>query len=172
MKKDTLFERKDIWREGKWLDLWSVVHFLSGISMGFVLFILRFGTWGSIVIALLSLIAYELWEAMVKIEETRTNRFMDVVVGMASFVPTFAWVCPALGISAFVPLFGLVLMTNIALSILGWGESQKAAVLEARLRREYEEQKQKLKERKAKFIAGRSRRRAHRLQKKKYDHRF
>ena len=28
---DGVFVRSDIWREGQWLDLWSVVHLLSGI---------------------------------------------------------------------------------------------------------------------------------------------
>jgi hypothetical protein len=172
MKKDLLFERKDIWREGKWLDLWSVVHFLSGISMGFVISVLHFDTRGSIVIACILLIAYELWEAMVKIEETPTNRVMDVVVGMVSFLPTYLLLAPALVAPSFIIVFVCVLTLNIVLSYFGWRESQKAAALEARLRREFEEQKQKFKERRARLIIARERRRTYRQQKKKQDAHF
>src|SRR4051794_30035219 len=87
-------ERMDIWREGKWVDLWSTVHFLSGVSLGLGMYFFTFGTMGSIIITLLLLIGYEMWEAMVKIEETPQNRFMDVVVGIASFLPTFLFIAP------------------------------------------------------------------------------
>jgi hypothetical protein len=86
------FERTDIWREGKYLDLWSAVHFLSGASLGLGFYFLRFlniGVTGSIVIVFLLLVAYELWEAMVRIAETPQNRVLDVVVGMVSFLPFF-----------------------------------------------------------------------------------
>src|SRR3990167_2881435 len=89
LTRDGRFERSDIWREGKWIDLWSVVHLLSGMSFGLALGILGFGTAASIIVAPLSFVLYETWEAMVKIVETPQNRFMDVVVGMVSFAPVF-----------------------------------------------------------------------------------
>lgn len=147
LTRDGRFERTDIWREGKWLDLWSVVHFLSGISLGFGISIFQFGTVASIVIAFLLLVAYEMWEAMVQIHETPQNRVMDVVVGMASFVPTFLLFAPRHGESSFIFAFGLILTLNIVLSALGWYESQKAVVLETHLRHELAEQKRKFKER-------------------------
>jgi hypothetical protein len=137
------FERTDIWREGKWLDLWSVVHFLSGISVGFVLFLAHFSALASVVIALLSFISYEMWEAMVRIEEMPTNRFMDVVVGMAGFLPVFFVVAPRLSVNS-LPGFGLVLTMDIVMSIFGWRASQKAAALEARMRARYARERVRL----------------------------
>src|SRR3989344_7912925 len=93
---ETLFIRTDMWREGEWLDLWSVVHFLSGMSVGFVIYLMRFDPLASVVIALLLFTTYEMWEAMVHIKETPANRFMDVVVGMVSFTPTFFYIAPTL----------------------------------------------------------------------------
>src|SRR3990167_4615278 len=81
--------RTDIWREGKYLDLWSVPHFLSGMAVAFGLFFLDFATNAAFIIAILLLVAYEMFEVIAKIEETRWNRVLDVVVGMASFTPTF-----------------------------------------------------------------------------------
>lgn len=136
--KEFRFDRTDAWREGKWLDLWSVVHFLSGVSMGLVLYMLHFGAHESLVLAFVLLVSYELWEAMVDIQETPTNRIMDVVVGMVSFYPTFAFLAPILTGAAFGEMFAGVLAVNILLAALGWRASRKAAALERRLRARYE----------------------------------
>jgi hypothetical protein len=80
MQRRFRFIRTDLWREGKWLDLWSVVHFLSGLSLGFGLSFFSFGALPSFLLTVILLIAYELWEAMVRIKEAPTNRVMDVVV--------------------------------------------------------------------------------------------
>lgn len=153
------FLRTDIWREGKWLDLWSVVHFLTGVSLGLGISFFRFGTTGSIVIAFLLLVAYELWEALVKIEETPQNRFMDVVVGMTSFLPAFLILVPSLSSFALILTSGLVLTLNILLSIVGWQQSRKAAELEAKVRRD-------LRARRTRFIERRLRRRAQRSERR------
>lgn len=150
---DSKFERTDIWREGKWLDLWSVVHFLSGVTIGFVFHFLHFGSAATSVIVLLLLISYEMWEIIVRIEETPTNRFMDVVVGMASFLPTYFLLTPMLYyVEQVVIVFGFIFFANVALSVLGWHASRKAATLERRVRERYEKQR-------AKILARRARRR-------------
>jgi hypothetical protein len=131
------FERADIWREGKWLDLWSVVHLFSGISVGFVLYFLHFGAPASVILALLSFILYEMWEVIVRIEEAPTNRFMDVVVGMVSFLPTFFLLAPRLSGTLLIFMFGIVLTANVVVSVFGWIASQKAAALEERVRARY-----------------------------------
>lgn len=126
------FVRTDIWREGKWLDLWSVVHFLSGVSVAFGL-ALFFDFLAASVIAFLMLVAYEMWEAMVQIHETPQNRIMDVVVGMTSFFLAHAVGLPAAGTTTFYAAFAVVLVINIGLAAIGWYASQKAAELEKRM---------------------------------------
>jgi len=163
LTRDGRFERTDIWREGKWLDLWSVVHFLSGISIGLGISFFNFGTAASVVIVFILLVAYEMWEAMVQIHETPQNRVMDVVVGMASFLPTFVYFGRNHESSDFILAFGVILTLNIALSAMGWYESRKAAALESRLKAELKEQRQKFKERREK---AREKRRLRKLQKR------
>ncbi|MCR4325882.1 MAG: hypothetical protein NUV59_03725 [Patescibacteria group bacterium] len=152
-----VFERTDIWREGKWLDLWSVVHFLSGVSVALGLALLGFGMPAAFVISFLMLVAYEMWEAMVKIEETPQNRVMDVVVGMMSFAPTFLYFTPILSgdMYLYIVVFGIVLAVNIALATFGWLASHKAAVLEEKVRTEYEQRIEKLRARRARKRARR-----------------
>lgn len=141
---DGIFVRTDIWREGEWLDLWSVVHFLSGMSVAFALYLLHFDTRATVVIAFISFTAYEMWEALVHIEETFPNRCMDVVVGMISFLPTYFFLIPHLTHIGFPPVFGGVLMMNIAISALGWRASKKAATLEQTVRAKYALEREKL----------------------------
>ena len=141
---DGIFVRTDIWREGEWVDLWSVVHFLSGMSVAFGLYLLHFDAIAATVIAFLGLTLYEMWEALVKIEETFPNRCMDVVVGMASFLPTYFFLIPHLTHIGFPPVFGGVLMMNIVISALGWRASQKAAQLEKTLRAKYAFERERL----------------------------
>ncbi len=143
---DGRFERSDIWREGKWLDLWSVVHLLSGISVGLALVPLGLGVEASFIIAFLVFVLYETWEAMVKIRETPQNRSMDVVVGMASFGPTFFF-SPGLPTPLFILVFGSTLTVNIAMATFGWIASRKAEEFEHRLRLKLAERRKRLMER-------------------------
>jgi hypothetical protein len=143
--------RTDIWREGTWLDLWSVVHFLSGASLGFGFSFLGFGALPSIVIVALLLVLYEMWEALAHIHETPQNRAADVLVGLASFVPTFLFVAPLYAFSDRLCIFLLVLSLNIFLSVLGWRASKKAAAFEARMRVRYHEGRARLSRRRSRM---------------------
>ncbi len=141
------FKRTDIWREGEWLDLWSVVHLLSGVSTGFALYVVHFGASASLVLAFVLFVAYELWEAMVRIKETPANRFMDVVVGMVGFYPAFVFIAPVFSGTTFWGVFAAILTVNIWMATLGWIASQKAAALERRLRARYLRGKTRARER-------------------------
>ncbi len=145
------FERTDIWREGKWFDLWSIVHFLSGISIGFAFHFIQFGGLATVVVVFLLLIAYEMWEVIVHIEETPTNRILDVVVGMTSFVLTFFILNPRLSPSQLLLTFGIVFTLNIIMSIIGWHASHKAATLEKNMHTRYDRQRTKIIARRARL---------------------
>mgnify|MGYP001575281865 CR=1 FL=1 len=157
LTRDGRFVRTDIWREGKWVDLWSVVHLFSGASTAFALAWLGFGFSASTVIAFLLFVAYELWEAMVKIHETPQNRSMDVVAGMVSFVPVF-FIAQGLSGSTLILVFGIVLTANIVLATFGWLASRKADEFEQRLRSEFASQRARLRERRVRLKAAMKRR--------------
>lgn len=136
-QKQFRFRRTDVWREGKWLDSWSVVHTFSGVSAGFLFYIGHFDAVESLALAFIIFIAYELWEAMVDIRETSTNRVVDVVVGIVSFAPTYFLLAPALSGAVFWGVFGVIFFINVAMAALGWIASRKAAVLGQRVRTRY-----------------------------------
>lgn len=145
------FVRTDIWREGKWLDLWSVVHVFSGISIGLGFYFLHLGVVASVALTFISLVAYELWEAVVAIEEAPTNRFMDVVVGMIGFVPTFFLVAPSLSNPSLIATFTSIFVVNTALAATGWHASKKAAKLEQRMHARFVAQRARFRERRIKL---------------------
>ena len=160
LERDGRFVRTDVWREGEWLDLWSVVHFLSGMSVGLGLYYLGIGPLAAVALAFVSFIAYELWERVVEMQETFTNGVMDVVVGMASFLPTFFWLAPLPGRSELALVFAGVFIVNVLLSVLGWRASQKAAEFERRLRARFAAERARLKNSRARMRARRSGRNA------------
>jgi len=149
-----LTKRKDIWREGEYLDLWSVPHFLSGALLACFIYLLHLPFLYATLLATLLLVAYEVFEIYVlDIHESEWNRNLDVVVGLASFIPLtlviFDW--------KFIEVFVLGLCVGVPdgiLSYIGWTVSQKGILFEKKITREYEILKtrflEKMKERKLK----------------------
>lgn len=129
------YERTDIWREGKYVDLWSIPHFFSGICVALGLTILGFSAPSAAGIGLILLILYEVFEWLVDIEETRANRVLDVVVGMASIIPTLV-LLPGLFINDIIALFIVITTGNGILSWFGWRASKKAANFQEVIRRD------------------------------------
>ncbi|MDQ5955692.1 MAG: hypothetical protein QG621_696 [Patescibacteria group bacterium] len=126
-----------MWREGAWLDLWSLVHLLSGVSFGLGISYLHFGALPSFLLVLVLLIAYELWEAMVRIAEAPTNRLMDVMVGLLGYSIAYWCIVPTLSTAQHLFTFEATVAVNIILATLGWHASQKAAALKERLRKRF-----------------------------------
>ncbi len=140
------FVRTDIWREGTYLDLWSVPHFLSGMAVALGLALLGLELYAATVVAFFLLVLWEIFEYVAGIEEGRMNSMMDVVVGMTSFAPTFYWsmtVSWDTVLLAFIAVFTVDLM----ISTVGWVATRKAYVLEHRLRMEFEERRAQVRER-------------------------
>ena len=136
--------RTDIWREGQWVDLWSVVHTLSGALVGFMLYVVPFTSFVSTITALVLFTAYEIFEIVADIEETRTNRFMDIVIGMVGFIFTYFYVAPHLSLTIMILVVGIILTTDVVLSIFGWVASHKATLLEEKIRSTYRQKSEML----------------------------
>ncbi len=154
--------RTDIWREGAYLDLWSVPHFLSGMVVAFSLYFLGFEARSAFIIAFLLLVVYELFESVAKIEETKWNRVLDVVVGMASFSPTFLLV-PRIDATYVLVAFGAIALADAILSFFGWRASQKAAELEKVLRAQLHRERERFARRQKAIASWRSRRNHHKI---------
>ncbi len=132
-----LAKRTDLWQEGEYLDLWSVPHFLSGVLLACFLYLLHLPFLFAATLAMIILIAYEIFEIKVGIYETVWNRRLDVIVGMTSFVPTtliiYNWDL------IYVIVLGIVVgVIDGVLSFFGWQASQKGLQLELKVQKEFE----------------------------------
>ena len=134
----------NIWREGEWLDLWSLVHLCSGSLFGLGFALLALAPTLAVAITLISLIVYEVFEILVKIEETPINRVMDVVVGMSSFTIFFFWGGPQMSTTAQALAFGALSALTATLSTMGWREAQKVEALKTKLRERYRHEREQL----------------------------
>lgn len=144
------YRRTDIWREGKYLDLWSVVHLLSGASVGLALHLFQFELKSAAIIAFLLLVAYEMFEVIIKVEETKMNRVLDVVVGMISFAPAFL-TASFLSRNEVWVAFAAITAVSSVLGIFGWIASQKALAFERQVQSRFYEQRERMRARRALF---------------------
>lgn len=136
IRPDGKLERSDIWREGEYLDLWSVPHFLSGILVGLTLFFLGLDRYSATVLAFVLLSIYELFEYVTAIDEGRANAILDVVVGMSSCIPALYY-APLLPRENVIAIYVVLGAADALLSFLGWSASRKASALEEKLRAEW-----------------------------------
>ena len=84
-RASVILDEMNIWKEGRYLDAWSVNHLLSGAI--FTGWLLTFGL-NILIIFFLHLvlaIVWEIFEALFGICEHLSNRIMDVVVGNIGF---------------------------------------------------------------------------------------
>jgi uncharacterized membrane protein YeaQ/YmgE (transglycosylase-associated protein family) len=75
----------DIWKHGKYVDTWSVVHFLSGLLLVGFFYKIGYEFIPALVFSTLLLLAWEVFEWIIKIIEPSVNVMVDIVVGLAGF---------------------------------------------------------------------------------------
>jgi hypothetical protein len=109
----------DIWKHGTYVDLWSVVHVLSGFLLAALLYKLGYGLVTASIYATLLLIAWEAFEWLAKIIEPSVNVAVDIVVGLLGFFagvvifyildkPFDVYFYPALVATAVLSLWGFL----------------------------------------------------------------
>jgi hypothetical protein len=75
----------DIWKHGKYIDTWSLVHFLSGVILASATWYVGLSLAWSFLVSLALLLIWELFEAIKKIIEPSVNVAVDIGVGLLGF---------------------------------------------------------------------------------------
>ena len=75
----------DIRNDGKYLDLWSLNHFLSGIVYAGWMFEWGFSLWFVFISYFIFAVVWELYELYADIFEHLGNKTMDIVTGVVGF---------------------------------------------------------------------------------------
>ncbi|MCX6819681.1 MAG: hypothetical protein NT019_00095 [Candidatus Adlerbacteria bacterium] len=83
-------QRRSTWR-GKYVDLWSVPHVISGVVIAYLLFFFDFSFYVSFWIALSIGIGWELFERITRMSRTEayTNSLGDIATAQLGFVAAF-----------------------------------------------------------------------------------
>jgi hypothetical protein len=99
----------DPWKNGKFVDLWSIGHFILGMLLAYAIPFLEIRFSWAFFTALLIMFLWELFEVFAKIKETMTNRIIDILLGLLGFlliIPLFSHVGQNTLIVIFVFLLG------------------------------------------------------------------
>ena len=114
--------KTNAWREGKFVDLWSLVHFLTGFTVGGAFIFLHVSPYVASAIAVALFAGWELFEPLIKIHEKSTNHISDVIVDYVGFffaqIYVFAWH----GIMYwYIPtVVGLIALTMMTMGIINF----------------------------------------------------
>ncbi len=106
-------------REGRYFDLWMLVHCLGGVTGGFSNVFFGLAARNVYIVGVLLMIAWEILEHVAGIRESPANRFVDVVVGVAG-VAGALWVATHLEGSARHLAFAVSAIAFVGGGLLGW----------------------------------------------------
>lgn len=109
----------DIWKHGKYADLWSVVHFLSGFLLGATFFALNYTFLSALIVSTILLLLWEVFEWIIKIAEPSINVAMDMIIGLAGFFAS-AYLYYFLAIPFEMLHFSIILTATLLLSLWGF----------------------------------------------------
>jgi len=112
-----------LWKKAKFLDLWSVIHFVCGLVLGSIaiLFIGSFGL--AFLVVFVVMTVWELYEFKTGIIEEVPNKILDVVVGLIGFVVFYLWLYPSFVYSFNVSFLILSALLFFFLNV--WGVAAK-----------------------------------------------
>ena len=79
------------WKEGRYVDLWSINHVLSGIVVGALLLTFGVSLAWSTVIALILFVGWEVGEIIAGIKEHTPNLITDIVCDLAGYAAIVWW---------------------------------------------------------------------------------
>lgn len=108
----------NIFKNGKYLDLWSVNHTLAGVVIAGPLYYLSVSLTYSLIVALILIVGWEIYEIVFDIRETWQNRSTDIITGVIGFF--FVWyMYPHFAIDTQISVY--IFSTTIFLILEMWG---------------------------------------------------
>jgi hypothetical protein len=81
--------QKRLWKEGKYIDFWNINHFLGGILLAQFSFFLNLQFTAAIILSLLILISWEIFEYQKIIKETKENQVLDIITALIGFLTIY-----------------------------------------------------------------------------------
>ena len=105
-----------IWKEGKYLDLWSLPHFLVGIILGHIFIYFNLSLTIALIATLVIKTVWEVYEHKYVTIEAVPNKILDVIIGLIGLITVYVYNDYAL---INLVSFSVILIINIIFSF--WG---------------------------------------------------
>jgi purine-cytosine permease-like protein len=112
------------WNEGRYFDLWTLTHIISGIPLALIFLILESERFIAYSISISLFVLWEIFEKLFKIFETIENRLLDIVSATLGFAFIFE-ITKNLQRETFVALLTFSFVIWIVLCIIGWLDFKK-----------------------------------------------
>jgi len=75
-----------LWKNGKYVDLWSVVHFVAGMVLWYSVAFTGFSFFSCFIFAFILMVLWEFCEWLCKIQESIYNKITDIIIGLIGFI--------------------------------------------------------------------------------------
>jgi hypothetical protein len=112
--------KSDIWKEGKYIDLWTIPHVLSGVVFAGFLDYFGFNFLGNFLIYSFFNIGWEFFELYAfNVHEHIPNKIMDVVTGWIGFFVMYLLIIK-IDIALIIPYLYALTALFIILNALGF----------------------------------------------------
>jgi hypothetical protein len=116
------------WQEGRYWDLWMIVHTFSGTVCACVVALLGMPPAFGYPFILLVLTGWEIGEMVFGIDEELPNWILDIVFGMIGFWFVYEHVLPGDTFGGIIAVGTILLLSNSLFATLGWRSYRKRKV--------------------------------------------
>jgi hypothetical protein len=120
MEKNTEDFFSPTWSHGKYLDYWSLIHFLTGFILGIGAFFVSEERFLSLVLIFILLIIYEILETKTGVSENIENIALDVIVGSAGGATALFLLPLMVSINGILVILILTIILDMFLVSWGW----------------------------------------------------
>lgn len=105
-----------IWKEGKYIDLWNIPHFLVSLLLGYVFIYFSLNLATSLVLIIFLKTCWEIYEHAYVTKEEIPNKILDVLTGVLAVIVLYS-------VNQFHPINLAGFLVILALSIFfgAWG---------------------------------------------------
>lgn len=113
--------KRDWWKRGRALDLWSIPHFLFGVLMAFVPPLTDLSLPTALSLTLILALVWEMYEKLVDIKETVLNSLFDIILPIVAFTSTsYALLAYPLHPDDLLVVASAVLFLYVFTNLSGW----------------------------------------------------
>jgi len=108
---------KSIWSEGRAIDMWTLNHILGGGVLAIVTIYLNIDIVEGLIYSFILMIAWEIFEIIKGIKETKLNIILDIIFGAAGYLSTYHL---TINLNNTTMIFVIMVLLYVILQIWGY----------------------------------------------------